>query len=439
MIPLLKHRGCPEPSLDPAAPPPCRPATSRAASLWLAAVACVATGLSGCDQTPPIRQYTINTELPAALHREDRMLGAIVPQGDQVWFFKLVGPRDAVDSIDSELREFIQAVRFVDGQPDLATLPEGWVRGGERAMRFATLLIPASSRELELSVSQLPKSGDWDEQVAMNVNRWREQISLEPSEDRWAGAQPLQNADSADRAAAGEAAAWVDLTGSMGPGPSMAGLTSGIGATGPGGLPPGHPEIPSGSASPAGSGAASSGTAENGAAASSAAGSQPARSDSAATGGMQASDTAASENPSGLKYDAPADWRAGKMSMMRLAAFDIGPEDQSAELTIIQAGGDLRGNVDRWLGQIRGDSPPSEVVDAALQDAERLQVDGRDAQRFHLTAGDQTTPESQAIDATIVPLEGGMSLFIKATGPAETLVQQRAAIGEFLTSLRLPD
>lgn len=391
------------------------------------------TGLSGCDQTPPIRQYTINTELPAALHSEDRMLGAIVPQADEVWFFKLVGPREAVDPIETELREFIEAVRFADGQPDLAALPEGWIRGGERAMRFATLLIPTPSRELELTVSQLPKTGDWDEQVAMNVNRWREQISLESSEERWAGAQPLQAADSGDpaddTAAAGEAAAWVDLTGSMGAGPSMSGLMSEMGAGGRGGLPPGHPEIPSGSANSAGASAAGSSTAGSGAA-----GSPPASSDSATT-----ADSAASENSAGLKYDAPADWRAGKMSMMRLAAFEFGPEDQVAELTIIQAGGDLRGNVDRWLGQIRGDSPPSDVVDTALQDAERLQVGGHDAQRFHLTAGDKTTPESQAIDATIVPLEGGMSLFIKATGPAETLVQQRAAIGEFLTSLRLPD
>lgn len=409
------------------------PAGCRAASLWLATIACVAAGLSGCDQPPPIRQYTINTNVPAALHSEDRMLGAIIPQGDQVWFFKLVGPRDAVDAVDSELREFIQAVQFVDGQPDLATLPEGWVRGGERAMRFATLLIPTSSRELELSVSQLPKTGDWDEQVAMNVNRWREQISLEPSEERWGGAQPLQDgADSgvtaSEVAAGGDAAAWVDLTGSMGAGPSMAGLMPAMGAAGGGGLPPGHPEIPSGTASPAAGATAAGGAADS---------QQP--SSDLTTAADAAADMKASENPGGLKYDAPADWRAGKMSMMRMAAFEFGPEDQVAELTIIQAGGDLRGNVDRWLGQIRGDSPPSEVVDAALEDAERLQVDGRDAQRFHLTAGDQTTPESQAIDATIVPLEGGMSLFIKATGPAETLVQQRAAIGEFLTSLRLPD
>src|SRR5690606_1881828 len=125
------------------------------------------------------------------------------------------------------------------------------------------------------------KTGDWDEQVAMNVNRWREQISLEPSEERWGGAQPLQDTDSGDpagdAAAGGEAAAWVDLTGSMGAGPSMAGLMPEMGAAGRGGLPPGHPEIPSGSASPAGASAAGSG-----AAGANAAGSPQPSSDSAA-------------------------------------------------------------------------------------------------------------------------------------------------------------
>jgi hypothetical protein len=43
------------------------------------------------------------------------------------------------------------------------------------------------------------------------------------------------------------------------------------------------------------------------------------------------------------------------------------------------------------------------------------------------------------IDATIVPMENGMSMFIKATGPAKTVVAQREAIGTFLQSLAVPD
>jgi hypothetical protein len=126
------------------------------------------------------------------------------------------------------------------------------------------------------------------------------------------------------------------------------------------------------------------------------------------------------------------------MSMMRLAAFQIGPTDRQAELTIIQAGGDLRGNVDRWLGQVLGGPAPADVVDKALADAQKLSVSGREAQRFFLSGGDDK-PNAQAIDATIVSVGDGMSLFIKATGPAETLGEERERIGKFLESIRLDE
>jgi hypothetical protein len=127
------------------------------------------------------------------------------------------------------------------------------------------------------------------------------------------------------------------------------------------------------------------------------------------------------------------------MSAMRMAAFEFGAEEKPVILTVIQAGGDVRGNVDRWIGQVRGESPPAEVVEQTLQAAEHLRVSGHDAQRFFLTAGEESAPDSEAVDGTIVPLEGGMSLFIKATGPQATLVEQRAAIAQFLESLQLPN
>src|SRR5690606_16542280 len=82
-----------------------------------------------------------------------------------------------------------------------------------------------------------------------------------------------------------------------------------------------------------------------------------------------------------LKYDRPEGWRDGKMSSMRMASFNVGPEDAEAEITVIPAGGDIRGNVARWLGQIRPEGVADEVVDQALENAEKIKVDGRDAQR----------------------------------------------------------
>jgi hypothetical protein len=127
------------------------------------------------------------------------------------------------------------------------------------------------------------------------------------------------------------------------------------------------------------------------------------------------------------------------MSTMRMAAFDVGPEDATAEITVIPAGGDLRGNVARWIGQVRGDVPPDDVVDAAMDAGTEVDVDGRPGKRFFLTGDDAKSDEKDAtaIDATIVSMDGGMSLFIKMTGPPKTVAQQSDAIVEFLASLKL--
>jgi hypothetical protein len=368
---------------------------------WL--LPCLLLLTSACDAPPPIREYSIRTDLPAALSGDDRMLGLIVPQPQESWFFKVVGPADAIRFAEQPIRDFLGQLRFADGKPQWSELPAGWTAGVDRPMRFATLLIDTPTRELELAISQLPRSGEWDDQVAQNVNRWRGQMSLENSTDRWAGAEAFTLASLTDTTAA---PAWVDLSGRMGAGPSaMAAM----------------PPMPPGGAA----GAPPTST------------TPPAPTPPATTASSPA--PAAGAKPDGLKYDAPPEWRAGKMSMMRMAAFDLGPAEKSAELTIIQAGGDLRGNVDRWLGQVLGQPPAADVVDAALQAAVPLSVSGRDAQRFYLNGSDPAAADGQAIDATIVPLDNGMSLFIKATGPAATLLEERDRIGKFMESISLAE
>lgn len=123
------------------------------------------------------------------------------------------------------------------------------------------------------------------------------------------------------------------------------------------------------------------------------------------------------------------------MKTMRMAAFDVGPEDRPAELTIIPAGGSLRANLSQWLGQVRGEVVSGEIIDAALEAATDISVDGRDGKRFNITGGGQG--DGTAIDVTVIPIADGMSLFIKMTGPEETLQEQSQKISEFLKSMRL--
>ena len=364
--------------------------------LWIT-LASVLMVLAGCNRPEPIVTYTIPTELPEQLTPpKDRMLAAILPLGQKVWFFKVTGPENAIDVIDDEFKNFVTSIKFQSGKPILDELPEGWRRGGNKAMRFASIDVTTEAKQLDISISNLgrPASADptsaendaWNDYVAMNINRWRGQLGLEASDEKWAGAMPFQVT------AADGQSAWFDMTGDMSSSRSMSPPFAGGG--------------PFSSRGPmAGS-----------------AGSSPGKPSSA------------SQPDSRLKYDRPNGWRDGRKSSMRWASFNVGPEDAQAEVTVMPAGGELRGNVARWIGQIRGGSPDDDVVDAALEAAQSLKVSGKDAQRFLLTGEDPDA--GTAIDATIVPMEGGINMFIKMTGPVGTVTQQSDSLTSFLESLK---
>jgi hypothetical protein len=362
---------------------------TRVLSTWASTLLLLA--LAGCQKADPIVTYTIPTKMPAQMRpANERMLAAMVPLGDQIWFFKVTGPETAIASIEERFKEFVSDAKFEDGKPKLDELPEGWQRAGEKAMRFASIDITTPEKQLDLSVSSLPKSGDWDEQVLANVNRWRGQLGLDPSTQKWAEGMPLE-VPSAD----GDSV-WVDLVGDSSKASSMSASPPFASGAPFAAMPRELTESPSPVAS-----------------------------------------TTPTE-PSGeppFKYDTPEGWRSGKMSMMRWAAFNVGPDDAMAELTVMPAGGDLRANVARWIGQVRSSGAPDEIVDKALEDAQKIEVDGRASQRFLLLGED--AENGTAIDATIVPLEDGMSLSVKMTGPSKTVRDASDQIADFLKSIKL--
>lgn len=334
----------------------------------------------GCGREPDIVQYTIDPAMPAALNTDTRMLGAIVPNGSDVWFYKLTGDVPATEQIDEQFRGWVASEKFVNGNPQLE-MPEGWLRKPGSSMRYATIEIPAGEPPLEVSVSKLAKSDDWDSQVLDNVNRWRKQLGLEPSAQRWAGAVALTDEEGA------EPGIWVDLVGQLDSSTS-----------------PGMPPFASQMGQPMGS--------------------------------PMEQPPAASQSPGKppIEYEKPEQWEVGKTSSMRWASFSVGPKDKSAELTVIPAGGDLRGNIQRWLGQIRPDGVKDADVDAVISQASPVTVGGIESQRFLMTG---TGDAPQSIDATIVPLGDGISLFIKMTGDSETVAAESERIQQFLDSLKL--
>ncbi len=533
---------------------PCemRPSRFMRRNMGLVLLACCMAGFAGCERLDPVVTYTVPTKIPAKLvPGKDRMLAAMLPKGNEIWFFKVTGPEGAVDSIAAEFRSFVERIEFEEGSPKLNDLPTGWRRGGEKPLRYATLDVETPDKQLGISVSSLPLREDtWDEQVQDNVNRWRGQLGLPKSDAKWAGGEAItvQTAD--------PNAVWVDIVGETG-------VTNSMSPPFANRIPPSSASgtLPSQSASPSANSAAdermlaamvpkgsdvwffkvkgAKGVVaslsktfrefvegvqfENGApvldnlpptwvrggarrfryatldvatpagkldisvsklvrqqdkpwaeqvdmnvnrwrgqmglppSTEKWAGGQPLSVATADEGSVWvdlAGDAGTVKTPtldlpmtgqteSGNKaeavtYERPKGWRDGRMSSMRLAAFNVGPEDKSAEITVIPAGGDLRGNVARWLGQVRSGTVADEVVDQALDNAQDVTVAGKPGKRFLLEAEKDAEPR-MAIDATIVPLggDGASSLFIKMTGPAETVENQVDAITLFLKSLKL--
>ncbi len=188
---------------------------ARTISLGLILISSVAL-MGGCDSPEPVIVYTVPTSIPPQLRQgKERMLAAMVPRGDEVWFFKVVGPADAMEGIESSYRQFVETVPFGDDGPELAELPEGWRLGPKKPFRFASIDVETPNKQLDISVSKLGIQGDWESFAAMNVNRWRGQLGLPPSDDKWGGGTPISVP------AADSESIWVDLEGQPSSGGSM--------------------------------------------------------------------------------------------------------------------------------------------------------------------------------------------------------------------------
>src|SRR5262249_35318031 len=100
----------------------------------VAAVLC-----SGCQQDE-IRSYTVpRIEVPK---EEARMLAAIVPHGESTWYFKMIGPPDAVKDHQQEFRPFVESTQFGSGprgHVDWKSIPETWRRETESKDEFRRL------------------------------------------------------------------------------------------------------------------------------------------------------------------------------------------------------------------------------------------------------------------------------------------------------------
>ncbi len=152
-------------------------------ALILSALCCLGIVVSGC-QKDDIQAYVapkaveVKEAPPEGDGPKERMLAAVIPHGDEVWFLKMQAPEQIASAHKAEFDQVLHSFRFLDqkDKPVAWTTPPGWKTEPPSKMRYATLVLDVKDATLELSITRLPGGGN----VVANINRWRQQLGLNP-------------------------------------------------------------------------------------------------------------------------------------------------------------------------------------------------------------------------------------------------------------------
>lgn len=324
-----------------------------------------------------IRRYTVQRPEPP-----DRTLGAIIPRGEQAWFFKLSGPNGAVAQQAEAFRTFVSSVRFgqeADAPPSWK-LPAGWKQLPGSQMRFATLEIDNGDQPLECSVSMLPMtSSDLSSYVMANINRWRDQLRL-----------PKLAMDQLDRATtkisledSSLTATLVDFAGTLSSGRTGAAPFAG----GPMG------------------------------------------------GGAPRTESGLPDATEKLTYDIPQGWVPGELevsrsgvTVRRAAVFEVRDGRQRAEITVTKLPASaILTNVNRWRGQIGLEGISAEKYE---QDKKQIEFAGGPADYVQFLG-------TQDAILGVIAHRGAVAWFVKLQGPPELAGRERENFEQFVRSIRL--
>lgn len=364
--------------------------------------ACVALLLlTGCDRQEQITTYTVpkHESLQAQAFLEgnavshpkmQRMIGAVLPHDQSLWFFKLEGGVDAVAAKEPQVRQFLTTVSFVkqqastpNGQPEpdkpAWTLPEGWIElpAPGNAMRYKTISL-GGDPALEMSVTVLPTAPGMpiEPQVLNNLNRWRNQMSLPPID-----ADDL--AVRSEKLALDAGAAYlINIIGRPRARPQM---------------PP--PQMPAQGGNPHGAERA-----------------QPAE----------------SKTPS---FKKPAEWAVARPVPFSVASFEVIDNDRAVAagqdpprvvMTISSAGGDRLSLVNRWRKQV-GLEPISE--DQLAGASIKVDLAGNPGELFEFSN------EVRTIFVVMVQVRDRM-WFVKLDGDKQLAEQERPRFEAFLKSIK---
>ncbi|MBX9622269.1 MAG: hypothetical protein K2X82_00490 [Gemmataceae bacterium] len=150
-------------------------------------LALAALAAAGCSDAPGVHSYRTpkSTEprgpgpaAPGPTAGDYRILGAVYPADQPVWFFKLTGPADQLARHEADFDKLAASVRLQGDAVPAFDLPPGWMltgprsvsRGGVTVTFDQTVKLGPPDAPLELTIS---KSGGG---IAQNVSRWAGQV-----------------------------------------------------------------------------------------------------------------------------------------------------------------------------------------------------------------------------------------------------------------------
>jgi hypothetical protein len=147
--------------------------------------------------------------------------------------------------------------------------------------------------------------------------------------------------------------------------------------------------------------------------------------------------------PNAITWKAPAAFQAADKGAMRLASYRFpkaAGDNDDADLSVTQVGGDIASNIARWKGQF---DPPAEadVAERTVGDLKVTVVNMSGTYKGMAMpgAGAAGPKEGYALLAAIVVWEGhGDPYFFKLTGPKNTIEAARPAFEELVGSLGHP-
>ena len=303
-----------------------------------------------------------------------RVLVAIIPAGDDAWFIKLTGRNDIVEMVEPGFRELIRDLQFpeVKKADDLSIqwkTPKGWKEDRLKvptATGLVSKLTLIGMAKPEMTISKLPASAI----LKSNIDRWRRlDLGLPAITPR-----ALEKVVS-EQEVQGRTIKVVDMRGPGGKG-----------------MPPTDPGHPP----------------------------------------MQKEKRPQGKSP--LKYKVPEGWRETRpTSMIAIAALVASDGKESAQILISPLGknlpGGLKGNLDRWRGEVGLPSVPAAEVEKMK--FLTIKVAGIEAKML-----DSEGKEKRSL---IVWFERGETTwFFKMVGPAKLVGSQKAKFEEFMKSVQFP-